>query len=144
MWIDVKPIYMTLESQSMFVRGLCPKTAWAGAASLGFGLLDSPLLAPKLFSCITPWVKTHWRFSRKKRCTTYIRLGKHTSEKPTCWLWYHLIFPLQPSKIKTRGIWILIISVMRPFYIVCKLVFVPKKLGRLSMWLFESQLFPWR
>ena len=31
-WIDFKPIYNTLESQTIFVRGLCSKTPPAGAA----------------------------------------------------------------------------------------------------------------
>ena len=42
------------------------------------GLLDSLLPTPKLFSCITPWIKM---FFEKKQCTIYIRLRKYNSEK---------------------------------------------------------------
>ena len=32
MWINFKPIYNTLESQTIFVKGLRPKTSQAGTA----------------------------------------------------------------------------------------------------------------
>ena len=55
--------------------------SWTELTSLGLDLLDSPLPTPKLFSCITPGIKTHWLFLQKKHRSIYARLGKPTSEK---------------------------------------------------------------
>ena len=94
-WIYFKPIYNTLESQTIFVRGLRPKTPATGAA---YSTPQTFQLNLTHFACVRlarlasnhpqivflyspPGVKTQRWFSQKNLYTTYIQLGKNTSKK---------------------------------------------------------------
>ena len=92
MWRDIKPIYSTLESQTIIVRGLRPKTPWTEQLTVPppppktsrlnlthfewvrFTRLIST--DPKIIFLFYPLGLNSMMIFTKNCCTIYVRLGK--------------------------------------------------------------------